>query len=73
VNIAGKQENVVHLSASIIIMEGCPNWGAKISSDDERGCFGCFWYDSDEWRLELNKLIANTEQPKQRKQITNKK
>lgn len=44
--------------------KGGPNWDTKISSDEERGCFGCFWYDPDEWRLELNKLIGNIEQPK---------
>ena len=38
--------------------EGDPQWDPKYSSDDERGCYGCFWYDPDKWRQALNKLIT---------------
>jgi len=37
--------------------EGGPLWDTKFSSDDERGCYGCFWYDPQKWREALNKLI----------------
>jgi len=40
--------------------EGGPKWDKKISSDDERGCYGCFWYDPDKWRKVLNDLIKKT-------------
>ena len=38
--------------------EGGPQWDTKYPSNDERGCYGCFWYDPDKWREALNKLIA---------------
>ena len=37
--------------------EGGPQWDPKYQSDDERGCYGCFWYDPDKWRRALNELI----------------
>lgn len=37
--------------------EGGPKWDPKISNDDAHGCHGCFWYDPDKWRRELNKLL----------------
>jgi hypothetical protein len=37
--------------------EGGPQWDPKYSPDDERGCYGCFWYDPDKWRQALNQLI----------------
>lgn len=37
--------------------EGGPHWDSKYSSDDERGCYGCFWYDPDKWRQALNKFV----------------
>ena len=37
--------------------EGDPEWDPKIASDDEQGCYGCFWYDPDKWRVALNSLI----------------
>jgi len=29
-------------------------WDTNITDDDERGCFGCFWYDPERWRESLN-------------------
>ena len=40
--------------------QGGPKWDSKIPSDDERGCFGCFWYNPDEWRLKLNEFISES-------------
>lgn len=37
--------------------EGCPEWDPKIASDDEKGCYGCFWFDPNKWRIALNSLI----------------
>lgn len=37
--------------------EGGPEWDKKFSKDDERGCYGCFWYNPDKWRKALNELI----------------
>jgi hypothetical protein len=37
--------------------EGGPIWDNKFRSDDERGCYGCFWYNPETWRVALNKLI----------------
>ena len=37
--------------------EGETQWDPKYSSGDERGCYGCFWYDPDKWRESLNALI----------------
>lgn len=36
---------------------GSPWWDAAIPFDDERGCFGCFWYDPEIWRQSLNDLL----------------
>lgn len=38
--------------------EGGPFWPQDISWDDERGCHGCFWYNPDKWRKNLNELIS---------------
>ena len=32
-------------------------WDKKIDKHDEKGCEGCFWYDPDKWRDELNKIV----------------
>lgn len=32
-------------------------WDNTYASDDERGCEGCFWYDPQQWREALNRLI----------------
>jgi hypothetical protein len=32
-------------------------WDTSLSSDDELGCVGCFWYDTSFWRNSLNKKI----------------
>jgi len=41
--------------------QGGPKWEPKINNNDERGCFGCFWYDPEAWRDSLNaKLEKNT-------------
>lgn len=37
--------------------EGSPGWDQKFSRDDERGCYGCFWYDPSKWRKALNDFI----------------
>ena len=37
--------------------EGGPQWNPEYSSDDERGCYGCFWYDPGKWRKTLNALL----------------
>ena len=36
------------------VAEGGPLWDPNIPEDDERGCYGCFWYDPDKWRTALN-------------------
>jgi len=36
---------------------GGPKWDPQYPTDDERGCYGCFWYDPDVWRQELNVLV----------------
>jgi hypothetical protein len=38
--------------------EGDAYWPEGISSDDERGCKGCFWYDPDYWRDSLNAELS---------------
>lgn len=42
----------------IFYAEGGPQWPIEIPDDDERGCFGCFWYNPDAWRIALNKMIT---------------
>jgi len=37
--------------------EGGSFWDTKFRSDDERGCYGCFWYNPETWRIALNNLI----------------
>ncbi|MBU4311941.1 MAG: hypothetical protein KJ706_04420 [Candidatus Omnitrophica bacterium] len=37
--------------------EGTSEWDQKIPNDDERGCYGCFWYNPEKWRIALNTLI----------------
>jgi len=39
--------------------EGGAYWNPKIKPDDERGCYGCFWYEPETWRTALNRLIQN--------------
>lgn len=44
--------------------KGDEKWDNKIPNvgkEAEKGCEGCPWYDIEEWRLHLNKLIRNTE------------
>lgn len=41
--------------------EGGPKWDPRYPCDDERGCYGCFWYAPDVWRQALNKTIAECE------------
>lgn len=33
---------------------GGESWDKRISDDNEKGCVGCFWYDSETWRNNLN-------------------
>jgi len=35
-------------------------WDPNIPENDERGCYGCFWYDPAAWRSALNALLDNT-------------
>jgi len=37
--------------------EGGSQWNPNIPDDDERGCYGCFWYNPDVWRTSLNSLL----------------
>jgi len=37
--------------------KGAQLWDNTYASDDERGCEGCFWYDPQQWREALNRLI----------------
>jgi len=37
--------------------EGDSQWNPSISENDERGCYGCFWYNPDAWRTALNLLL----------------
>ena len=37
--------------------EGGSQWNPSIPEDDERGCYGCFWYNPDAWRTALNFLL----------------
>lgn len=39
--------------------EGDERW--KGDPHDEKGCFGCFWYDPYKWRKALNDLIRTSE------------
>lgn len=39
--------------------QGDEKWRSE--PHDENGCIGCFWYDPDKWREELNKLIKTSE------------
>lgn len=32
-------------------------WDERIPSDGEKGCVGCFWYDSEAWRNSLNEKL----------------
>ncbi len=35
-------------------------WNEEIPQlGDERGCYGCFWFDPENWRKELNNQIKN--------------
>ena len=36
---------------------GGPLWDKNIASDDEKGCYGCFWHNPETWRIALNNLI----------------
>jgi len=39
--------------------KGGPQWDPKYRSDDEQGCYGCFWYDPDKWRKALKAMKEN--------------
>lgn len=36
---------------------GGPLWDPSIAADDEKGCYGCFWYDPSAWRDSLNAIL----------------
>ncbi|MBU2595369.1 hypothetical protein KJ713_00875 [Patescibacteria group bacterium] len=37
--------------------QGGPKWDPNISVDEEKGCYGCFWFDPEKWRKAINKKI----------------
>lgn len=39
--------------------EGDENWVGD--PHHEQGCVGCFWYDPDEWRNQLNRVITSSQ------------
>ena len=39
--------------------KGEKDWDKKIDKHDKKGCDGCFWFDPDKLRKELNKVIDN--------------
>lgn len=39
--------------------EGGPCWDPTIPFNDERGCYGCFWFDPGKWRAKLNTFLTN--------------
>lgn len=41
-------------------VEGGHQWDPGIPEDDERGCYGCFWYNPEVWRDALNALIRQS-------------
>lgn len=41
--------------------EGGLEWDTKYKKGDERGCYGCFWYDPDKWRKALNDFISSAD------------
>ena len=49
----------------IFYYQGGPEWPEDVPPGDERGCFGCFWYNPQQWREELNKLIAQMKEDEQ--------
>ncbi|MBI3740501.1 MAG: hypothetical protein HY257_01940 [Chloroflexi bacterium] len=38
---------------------GDERWPSDIPSDDEHGCYGCFWYSPEEWRDNLNSVLKD--------------
>ena len=42
--------------------QGGYKWDHNISADDERGCYGCFWFNPDKWRNILNKTIEKSKE-----------
>jgi hypothetical protein len=36
---------------------GSELWDKNIKDDNEKGCIGCFWYNPDEWRKNLNEEL----------------
>ena len=43
----------------IFFAVGDSQWNPSIEENDERGCYGCFWYNPDAWRTALNSLLEN--------------
>lgn len=43
----------------IFFAVGDSQWNPSIEENDERGCYGCFWYNPDAWRTALNSLPEN--------------
>ncbi|MGA2322901.1 MAG: hypothetical protein ABSG22_03540 [Sedimentisphaerales bacterium] len=40
---------------------GGPKWDPQYPTNDERGCYGCFWYDPDVWRRAINNVVEKHE------------
>ncbi len=36
---------------------GNSKWDVNISNDDEKGCYGCFWFNPDLWRISINNKL----------------
>ncbi len=53
-----KNEIRGHFPGIYFWYEGDEKWRA--TPHDENGCVGCFWYDPDKWREELNKFISGS-------------
>ena len=43
----------------IYFYAGGEEWDSNLSSDDEAGCVGCFWYDIIEWKRSINEFIES--------------
>jgi hypothetical protein len=39
--------------------KGSEEWDENIPDEDEQGCVGCFWFDPEEWRNNLNTKLQD--------------
>jgi hypothetical protein len=42
--------------------EGYEKWDLRFASDDEHGCYGCFWFNPSKWRDALNAFLETKDQ-----------